>query len=117
MAKKGDSDESTYLTPADMRGWLREETRNVLKECDLRIKDATDFVTAYLGGQFTWEETEKRLSRYENRWHSALGGVYASAYKNDEELLAAMDKAERELQKSARPCRERVRRQEQQRQR
>ena len=88
-------DEPKFLSAADMRSWLGEEIRNVLKETELRLRDATAFTTAYAAGELTPKEAHKRWRRYESRWPEALGGISASSYKSDDDILAAMDKAER----------------------
>jgi hypothetical protein len=88
-------DEPKLLSADDMRRWLGEEVRNVLKECELRVRDATGFTTAYAAGELSPKEAHKRLSRYEERWHDALEGIYASSFKTDDAILAAIDKAER----------------------
>jgi len=41
----------TTLTPTDLRQWLNQEVRDVMKAAELRIKDATDFVTLYATGK------------------------------------------------------------------
>ena len=82
-----------HLSADDMRSWLGEEIRNVLKECELRVRDATAFTTAYAAGELTPKEAHKRLSRYGERWHDPLNGIQASSYKTDDQILAAMDKA------------------------
>jgi hypothetical protein len=88
-------DEPKYLSADDMRSWLGEEVRSVLKECELRVRDATAFTTAYAAGELTPEEAHERLSRYGERWHDPLNGIHASSHKTDDDILAAMDEAER----------------------
>ena len=83
------------LSVDEMRGWLDEEIRNVRKECELRVKDGTEFASAYAEGTMTRAQAHKRLDRYEKRWGNALGGVFASSFKNDDAIIAAIDRADR----------------------
>jgi len=89
-----------FFSVDEMRSWLAEEVGNVLKECDLRVRDATDFATAYIAGKMTAEQAEKRLTRYEERWGGALSGVFASSYRNDEPIIKAIDRADRDIEKA-----------------
>ena len=98
---------STDLTPEEMRSWYDEEMRNVRKECELRVRDATEFTTAYLEEKLTPQQATKRIRRYEERWGDSLGGVYASSYQDDAAIVKAIDKLNRELEK-ARTYEERV---------
>lgn len=85
--------ESNHLSVEEMRGWLLEETRNVLKESELRVREAAEFVTAYATNKLTPEEANRRLNEYDTRWSAALEGVYASSFKTDADIIAAIDKA------------------------
>jgi len=90
----------TALTPEEMRVWYAEEIRDVLKECELRIRDATEFTTGYLAGELTSGEANSRLRRYDARWGEPLGGVFASSYQNDEDIVKAIDKGHRNLERA-----------------
>ena len=83
----------TLLTPEEMRAWHAEEIRDVLKECDLRVRDATQFTIAFLAGELTPEQANARLSRYEARWGDPLRGVLTSNHRSDEAIVEAIDKA------------------------
>jgi len=81
-----------FLNRKDMHCWLSEEIRNVLKECDLRIRDATDFAVGYANGELTAEQAHERLRLYEERWPDPLGGVFASGHSSDKTILDAIDR-------------------------
>jgi hypothetical protein len=91
------SDDDKPLTPEDMRLWLRDEVRHVMKAADLQINDATDFVTAYLAGKLSPEQAEERKSRYDERWgERTLEVVMNREATNrqdiaDKEILAKLD--------------------------
>jgi hypothetical protein len=84
--------EREHFSVPDMRAWLKEELRNVHKECELRTREATEFVTAYAAGELTPAEAHKRFEQYDERWGDPLAGVYASSFRTDEEVLKAIDR-------------------------
>lgn len=88
----GASDEDIQ-TPAEMREWLQREVRDVLKSSELRIKDATDFVTAYATGALSPEIAMERLHQYDNRWREPILGVSIEEGMTNEEILRLRDKA------------------------
>lgn len=85
-------DQPEYLSVRELRDWLSEELRNVHKECELRTQEATALVTAYAAGELTPAEALKRFQQYDKRWGDPLGGVYASSYLTDGEILKAIDR-------------------------
>lgn len=89
----GKRQKSQDLSVEEMRQWLATEVRNVIKEADLRVKDATEFTTAYTLGKLTPKQAMARLSRYDGRWREPLYGVAAADFKTDEELVAKIDEA------------------------
>ncbi len=80
-----------YLNRKEMQSWLGEEIRDVLKECDLGIRDATEFAVGYLTGALTAEQAHERLNRYQERWGDPLAGVYASSHSGEQSLIDAID--------------------------
>jgi hypothetical protein len=90
MVKKQDD----KLTPEDMVGWLQQEIRDLSKEMELRIKDATDFVTAYALGKITEEEMHHRQMAYLCRWgDSPVPGVMVQEGMTNEEITNRLDAA------------------------
>jgi hypothetical protein len=81
------------LSPQEMQGWLREEIRDSAKAHELRVKEATEFVTAYASGKISAEEAADRLHQYDKRWGEALYGATASPGVSDEAIVRAIDKA------------------------
>jgi hypothetical protein len=80
------------LTPRDMRQWLQQEVLGVMKAAELRVKDATDFVTAYAVGEITPEQAMERLDRYQSRWQEPIPGVAVAEGMSDEKILRARDR-------------------------
>jgi hypothetical protein len=78
-----------------MRNWLDQEIRDIAKANDLRLRQATDLVTAFALGDLTADEAEQRLLAYQTRWDEALPGVYASPSLTDEQILEAIDRTKR----------------------
>ena len=76
------------LTPQDMRLWLKQETLQVMRAAELRLLDATDFVTKYVAGEITREEANKRFSQYHGRWDDALNASVDESMTNAEILRA-----------------------------
>jgi hypothetical protein len=75
-----------------MRQWLQQEVRDVMKGAELRIKDATDFVTAYGVGAMSAEEASERLSRYTARWGDAIpGGITTDEGQSNADILHRID--------------------------
>jgi hypothetical protein len=88
MAKSDDDN----LTPEDMRVWLHDEVMRLLKEADLRIKDATDFVVEYGVGNLTAAEAMHRMTQYQRRWgESNLIAVMSDEKMSNEEILRRLD--------------------------
>ncbi len=89
MAK---DDEHTY-TPDDMRSWLQRETSQVLKEAELRVKDATDFVMKFTASKISEKQLSERMSQYEKRWREArLIAAMPSENLTNEQILRNLDK-------------------------
>jgi hypothetical protein len=68
LKEKAVSESDDVLTPKDMKKWLGREVSNVMKQADLRVQEATDFVTAYALGEITAAEAAERLYQYESKW-------------------------------------------------
>jgi hypothetical protein len=79
------------LTPNEMRDWLAQEVRDLTKVLALRVRDATEFVTAYARGKITAEEATSRMLRYGSRWGDPLPGVNINEGMTDEEVLGRLD--------------------------
>ena len=79
------------LSVKDMQDWLRQEIRDSAKAHELRIKGATEFVTAYSEGKLTSEQAMEALLRHDLRWGEALYGASAAEGKTDEAILNAID--------------------------
>ncbi len=88
----GQSDEDVY-TPAELRQWLEREVRDVMKAAELRMKDASDFVTAYAVGEISDKEAAERMARYNNRWRESILGVTVEEGMSNEEILRLRDQA------------------------
>jgi hypothetical protein len=82
-----------YLSPQDMQSWLVQEIKDAAKAFELRMREATGFVTKYALGELTAAEADEHHCRYYHRWGESLPGLSASETVTDEMLLAAMDKA------------------------
>jgi hypothetical protein len=89
------------LTPADLTSWLRQEIAELSKATELRLAEATDFVTAFAAGQITSDEAQSRLLRYQDRWgESPIFGVTVGE-KTNEEIVRELDHclSEREIRR------------------
>jgi hypothetical protein len=82
-----------YLTPEDMQHWLQQEIADSAKALELRIKEATGFVTAYASGKITPEEADEKHWRYQHRWGEALPGTHVAPGSGDDQIMASIDKA------------------------
>jgi hypothetical protein len=85
-----DSDDD--LTSDDLIVWLKQEVFTITKAAQLRIQDASDFVTAFLAGKLTLNEVNQRLSQYETRWGEPIPGGTAHEGMSDEEIIARLDR-------------------------
>jgi hypothetical protein len=92
MATEDSPEQPEYLSPKDMRSWLGREIKDATKALELRLRDATDLVTAYTQGELTPAEADERHSRYYHRWGESLPGATASDTVTDADILAAIDK-------------------------
>ena len=89
---------SDDLTPDQMRNWLRQEIADLSKAMELRIRDATDFVTAYAVGEITAKEAAARLDGYLDRWgDDTIPGVKVTDRMTNEEIIQRSDKARSDL--------------------
>jgi hypothetical protein len=61
------------------------------KAFELRLKEATDLVTAYSLGDLTPEQADERSWRYQHRWGEALSGASVSDGVTDEQILSKID--------------------------
>jgi ribulose kinase len=86
------AENADILSPAEMREWLQREVTHVMKEAELRIADAADFVTAYATGKLSPQEASERMKRYDNRWGEAtLLGIMSEQGMTNEEILRRLD--------------------------
>jgi hypothetical protein len=76
-----------------MQGWLQEEIRDSAKAHELRVKEASELVNAYVSGKLSSEELSEQLYKYDKRWGEALLGSTASPGVSDQEIVNAIDKA------------------------
>jgi hypothetical protein len=84
------SDED-QVTPADLAAWLQQEIKELTKATELRLAEATDFVTAFAAGRITSDEAQARLLRYQDRWgESPIFGVIVGE-KTNEEIIKELD--------------------------
>jgi hypothetical protein len=92
--KKAKKDKLGVLSPQDMVNWLEGEIRDISREAELRIQDATDFVTAYAMGKLSEEQMNRRRSIYLSRWgEPALAGLFTTDKMSNEEILRRLDKS------------------------
>ena len=56
------------LLPRDMRWILDEERERIRLFTEARLKELTDIVEAYEAGALTWQQADKRLETYRERW-------------------------------------------------
>jgi hypothetical protein len=86
--------EQDTLTPDDMRNWLRQEVSELSKAMELRVQDATDFVTAYALGKLTPAQAQARLNRYQDRWgDEVIPGVSTDERMTNAEIIERLDQA------------------------
>ena len=92
--KRHDDD---LLTQHEMLDWLRQEVGKVMKEADMRTREATELVAAYASGEITAREANKRLDDYGMRWGDALKGIDLEANMTDADVHKAMHKEKKWL--------------------
>ncbi len=85
--------EEAVLTTVEMRQWLQREVREVLKATELRVKDATEIVTAYAVGDLTPQAAMERFDQYNKRWNEPIPGIVTSEGMTDDEILQRRDAA------------------------
>jgi len=90
-ARRPDREESDFPSVRDMEGWLQREIADVKRAAELRIKDATSFVTAYSRGEIASAEAAQLSHKYASRWGDPLPGISRSQGLRDEEILDAID--------------------------
>jgi hypothetical protein len=92
MSRSDSKDVPEMLSPQDMQQWLQREISDCTKALELRIKEATAYVSAYAGGQITTEEADERHWRYLQRWGEPLPA--RGPKTTDEQIIAAIDEFE-----------------------
>jgi hypothetical protein len=93
MSEETNPPASDFPDPAGMQRWLEREIVDIKRAAELRIKDATEFVTAYSKGEISRDEAADRSFAYAERWGDAIPGVARSQDLSDEEILARIDAA------------------------
>jgi hypothetical protein len=86
-------DEDDFLSPTELKSWLAQEAKDAAKALELRMKDATSFVTAYTNGEISSQEAASRLRQYDDRWGESLPGTMAVEGASDKSILEALDRA------------------------
>jgi hypothetical protein len=71
----------------------RSEISDASKALELRIREATGFVTAYTFGKLNPKEADERHARFYHRWGESLPGISVSEGMTDADILAAIDRA------------------------
>ncbi len=85
--------DSETLTKEDMQQWLTNEIRYLMKTTEMRVRDATQFVSAYALGKLTPEAAMDRLTLYESRWGDCPSGPSdPSQGLSDEEVLRDVER-------------------------
>lgn len=74
-----------------MQGWLEREIADSAKAMELRIKDASRFLSAYARGEISKDDAAERHDEYSCRWGEALPGVARSHGLTDEQILNRID--------------------------
>lgn len=97
MAKNQTDDPEGIPSPDIMRAVLENEIVALSKATDLRLRELTGIVTAYVAGEITPEEMNKRYQRYTHRWGEALPGVLSARDMTDEQIIAQIDNFPNEL--------------------
>ena len=82
-----------FMTPEEFQEWLKDEIRDSAKAHELRVQNATAFVTAYAEGKLTPEEAQDKLLAYDRRWGEALYGASVVPGLSDEAILQQIDAA------------------------
>ena len=90
-----EADNDDNLTPEEMRQWLEGELRDLTKALELRVRDATDFVTAYAVGKLTPKKANERFILYSSRWGEAINGMTVSPDMSDDEIVRRLDRMNR----------------------
>jgi hypothetical protein len=80
-----------------MLDWLRLEVAKIVKEADMRTREATEFVTAYAIGEINAREANSRLDAYNMQWGDALKGISLQPNMTDEEVKKAIQKEKKWL--------------------
>lgn len=81
----------SFLDAEEMSEWLKDEISDIRRAAELRIKDATDFVTAYAGG-ISRKKAEDLFFAYTQRWGDVIPGVgYPPEDMSDEQILETLD--------------------------
>jgi hypothetical protein len=95
----GDED---HPTPKDLQAWLTQETVELAKALELRLRDAQDFVTRYSAGELTAKQAMERFDRYVERWgDSPIPGVSMSEEMTNAEVLARLDSRTQQVSESS----------------
>jgi hypothetical protein len=96
MTDQEDHDRSDTMSVKDMQEWLQEQIRDSERAHELRIKEASGFVSEYAQGKLTHEQAIERMKQYDLRWGAPLFGASAAPGISDEEIVQTMDQLQRE---------------------
>jgi hypothetical protein len=97
VGQRSDGEESDFPSPREMEEWLQREIADIRRAAELRIKDATAFVTAYSKGEISQGEADERSYQYSRRWGEPIFGVFRTEGLSDEQILKQLDEANRKL--------------------
>ena len=74
MTNTPDAEDENYFSPVQVREWMHQEIADIMQASGLRLKELTDFVSAYSAGEITPLELRRRQIAYIRRWREALPG-------------------------------------------
>jgi hypothetical protein len=97
MTDQEEHDRAGTLSVRDMQEWLKDEVRDSAKAHELRVKDATELVTAYAEGKLTTEQAMERMVQFDHRWGEALFGSAARPGIPNETILQEIDAAREDV--------------------
>ncbi len=96
--KRRTGEDWSFPDAEGMSVWLKDEISDIRRAAELRIKDATEFVTAYVRGATSRRQAEDHCFHYSQRWGDVIRGVgNPPADMSDEQILKTLEAKRIEL--------------------
>jgi hypothetical protein len=91
MRRNSQAGENEPASPKEIELWVKQESADVTKSCELRLKELEELSRAYLAGEISSEQANTLKARYHDRWEDPLSVACTGPGISDEQIVKRID--------------------------